>query len=67
MQSELHQKTIFEMSSREFELRCKNAVANRNSVSPPEYVARFDPKSQEIKKIFRDGHEEIVVDQNDAL
>ena len=62
MHSEQHQKTIFEMSSQEFELSCKNAVANRNNNNgAPEYVTRLDPKSHEIKKVFRDGHEEIVV------
>ena len=50
------------MSSQEFELSCKNAVANRNNNNgAPEYVTRLDPKSHEIKKVFRDGHEEIVV------
>ena len=59
---ETAQKTVFDMSSDEFETACQNAVAQREDVSRMDYVTRFDNESGLIKKVFADGREEYVLD-----
>ncbi len=59
---ETAQKTVFDMSSDEFEAACQNAVAQREDVPAMDYVARFDKESGMIAKIYSDGRVEYVLD-----
>ena len=58
---ETAQKTIFDMSSDEFEAACQNAVAQREDVSVMDYVTRFDKESGLIMKVYADGRVEYVL------
>ena len=58
---ETAQKTVFDMSSDEFEAACQSAIANRNDEIPMDYVTRFDKESGMIKKIYSDGRVEYVI------
>ena len=55
-------KTVFDMSSDEFEAACRQAVAQRADVSAMDYVTRIDKESGMIKKIYTDGRVEYVLD-----
>ena len=54
-------KTVFDMSSDEFEIACQNAVAQREDVSTMDYVTRFDKESGLISKVYADGRVEYVL------
>lgn len=58
---ETARKTVFDMSSDEFEAACRSAVANREDVTTMDYVTLFDKDSGMIKKVYSDGREEYVV------
>ena len=58
---ETMQKTVFDMSSDEFEAACQEAVAQREDVMTMEYVTRFDKESGMITKVYTDGREEYVL------
>ena len=58
---ETAQKTVFDMSSDEFEIACQNAVAQREDVSTMDYVTRFDKESGLISKVYADGRVEYVL------
>ena len=58
---ETTQKTVFDMSSDEFETACQNAVAQREDVSTMDYVTRFDKESGMITKVYADGRVEYVL------
>ncbi len=59
---ETAQKTVFDMSSDEFEAACQEAVAQRTDVSTIDYATRFDKESGMITKIYTDGRVEYVLD-----
>ncbi len=56
------QKTVFDMSSDEFEAACQEAVAQRTNGSAMDYVTRLDQESGMITKIYADGRVEYVLD-----
>ena len=58
---ETAQKTVFDMSSDEFETACQNAVSQREDVTTMNYVTRIDKESGMIIKIYADGREEYVL------
>ena len=58
---ETAQKTMFDMSSDEFEIACKEAVAQRKDAVPMDYVTRFDKESGMITKVYADGRVEYVL------
>ena len=53
-------KSVFDMSSDEFEAACQSAVARRNDVKPISCVTRLDRESGMILKVNADGREEYV-------
>ena len=55
-------KTVFDMSSDKFEIACREAVTHREDVVTMDYVTRFDQESGLIKKVYKDGREEYVLD-----
>lgn len=55
-------KTVFDMSSDEFESACRQAVAERTEVPAMEYVTRFDKETGMITKVYADGKVEYVLD-----
>ena len=59
---ELAQKTVFDMSSDEFEIACRDAVAQRDDVTTMDYVTRLDKESGMITKVYTDGRVEYVLD-----
>ena len=59
---ETTQKTVFDMSSDEFEAACQEAVAQRTDVPVMDYVTRIDKESGLITKIYADGREEYVLE-----
>ena len=58
---ETAQKTVFDMSSDEFEIACKDAVAKRDDSIATDYVVRFDKESGMITKVYADGRVEYVL------
>ena len=58
---ETAQKTVFDMSSDEFQAACRDAVAQREDVITMDYVTRFDEESGMIIKIYADGRVEYVL------
>ena len=58
---ETAQKTVFDMSSDEFETACKDAVAKRDEPIATDYVARFDKESGMVAKVYADGRVEYVL------
>jgi antitoxin component of RelBE/YafQ-DinJ toxin-antitoxin module len=58
---ETARKTVFDMSSDEFESACQDAVAQREEVSTMDYVTRFDKESGMIAKVYADGRVEYVL------
>ena len=56
------QKTVFDMSSDEFEAACQRAVAQRDDGPVTDYVTRFDDESGMIAKFYADGRVEYVLD-----
>ena len=59
---ETAQKTVFDMTSDEFESACQTAVAQREDVISMDYVTRLDKESGMITKIYNDGRVEYVLD-----
>lgn len=59
---ETAQKTVFDLSSDEFEAACKKAVAERDNGPVKEYVARLDPETGRLMKAYPDGRVEYVLD-----
>ncbi len=59
---ETAQKTVFDMSSDEFEAACQEAVARRAETTEMEYVTRIDRESGMIQKIYEDGRVEYVLE-----
>ena len=58
---ETAQKTVFDMSSDEFETACREAVAHREDVTTMDYVTRIDEASGMITKVYADGRVEYVI------
>ncbi len=58
---ETAQKTVFDMSSDEFETACQKAVAQRENVPAMDYVTRFDKESGMVTKVYADGRVEYVL------
>ena len=54
-------KTVFDLSSDEFETACAQAVAERDAVPTMEYVTRLDKETGMITKVFADGRVEYVL------
>lgn len=59
---ETAQKTVFDMSSDEFEAACREAVARRTEITEMDYVTRIDRESGMIQKIYEDGRVEYVLE-----
>ena len=59
---ETGQKTVFDMSSDEFEIACQAAVAQREDVTAMDYVTRLDKETGMITKAYADGRVEYVLD-----
>ena len=59
---ETAQRTVFDLSSDEFEAACKQAVAERDNGPVREYVTRLDPDTDNLVKYFPDGRMEYVLD-----
>lgn len=55
-------KTVFDMSSDEFEEACRDAVAHREEIGTMDYVTRLDQESGLVKKVYTDGRVEYVLD-----
>ena len=47
-------KTVFDLSSDEFEAACKEAVAERDTGPVKDYVLRLDPKTGRLTKFYPD-------------
>jgi len=58
---ETTQKTVFDMSSDEFEIACREAVTHREDTAEMDYVTRLDKESGMIVKVYADGREEYVL------
>lgn len=56
------QKSVFDLSSDEFDLACKKAVAQRNNEPVVDYVTRFDKTTGKVMKEYTDGRVEYVLD-----
>ena len=56
------QKSVFDMSSDEFDLACKKAVAERDSTPATDYVTRFDAAAGKVVKEYADGRVEYVLE-----
>ncbi len=59
---ETAQKTVFDMSSDEFETACREAVANRAETAEMDYVTRIDKETGMIQMIYKDGRVEYVLE-----
>jgi len=59
---ETAQKTVFDMSSDEFEAACQTAVAQREDVIKMDYVTRLDKETGMLTKVYEDGRVEYVLD-----
>ena len=59
---ETAEKTVFDMSSDEFEIACREAVSRREDAVTMDYVTRIDKESGMITKIYEDGRVEYVLD-----
>ena len=57
---ESREKTVFDMTSKEFEQACKDAVASREANPSFPYVTTFDEDGRLIKK-YKDGRVEYVL------
>ena len=55
-------KTVFDMSSDEFEIACQEAVVQREDYATMEYVTRLDRETGMITKVYADGRVEYVLD-----
>lgn len=59
---ETAEKTVFDMTSDEFEAACQSAVAQREEVFTMDYVTRIDKDTSMITKVYADGRVEYVLD-----
>lgn len=59
---ETAQKTVFDMSSDEFEAACQAAVDQREDVIKMDYVTRLDKETGMLTKVYADGRVEYVLD-----
>lgn len=59
---ETAQKTVFDMSSDEFEVACQMAVAEREDYPTMDYVTRLDKETGMLTKVYADGRVEYVLD-----
>ncbi len=59
---ETAQKTVFDLSSDEFEAACKKAVAERDNGPVIGYVTRLDHETGRLTKVYPDGRVEYVLD-----
>ena len=59
---ETTQKTVFDMSSDEFEAACQMAVAQRDNYATMDYVTRLDKETGMLTKVYEDGRVEYVLD-----
>ena len=59
---ETAQKTVFDMSSDEFEEACQAAVAQRENYTTMDYVTRLDKESGMLTKVYADGRVEYVLE-----
>lgn len=59
---ETARKTVFDLSSDEFDLACKKAVAERDNGPVAPYVTRLDPENGKLMKAYPDGRVEYVLD-----
>ena len=59
---ETARKTVFELSSDEFEAACRKAVAERDDGPVEEYVTRLDPETGRLMKCYQGGRVEYVLD-----
>lgn len=57
---ETAQKTVFDVSSDEFEAACQEAVAQRTNGSVMDYVTRLDKESGMITKMYENGRIEWI-------
>lgn len=55
------EKTVFDMSSAEFETACRDAVANRDDVPSAPYVTSIDDNGHIYKRFKDDGRTEYVL------
>ena len=58
---ETAEKTVFDLSSDEFEQACRRAVAEREAVPAMEYVTRLDQETGKLMKVYGDGRTEYVL------
>ena len=58
---ETEEKTVYDMSSDEFEEACRTAVEEREDVVVMDYVTRFDKETGMIQKVYADGRVEYVL------
>lgn len=56
------EKTVFDMTSDEFNAACKQAVAERSGNPSAEYTLDIDDETGKIVKRFKDGRIEYVLD-----
>ena len=59
---ETAQKTVFDLSSDEFEQACIKAVLERERVPTMDYVTRLDMETGKMMRIWADGRTEYVLD-----
>lgn len=56
------EKTVFDMSSAEFEQACQDAIANRDPYPVSSYTTLIDPDTGALMKKYTDGRVEYVLD-----
>jgi antitoxin component of RelBE/YafQ-DinJ toxin-antitoxin module len=59
---ETAEKTVFDLSSDDFEQACRKAVAERDDTVPvTDYITRFDLETGKVVKVYADGRKEYVL------
>lgn len=58
---EAERKTVYDMTSDEFEAACQAAVARRDDAPAMDYVTRLDKETGMITKVYADGRVEYVL------
>ncbi len=59
---ETAEKTVFDLSSDDFEQACRSAVAGRDDTVPvTDYITRFDMETGKVVKVYTDGRKEYVL------
>ena len=58
---ETEKKTVYDMSSDEFEAACRAAVCQRDEAHAMDYVTRLDLETGMITKVYTDGRVEYVL------